>query len=197
MIYVHRTGRCSNSCRSRCSRQSFLPHPRLRLPRLINSLLLPADLAPADLHLHPRKRPVDRKIRDFPHCVPAPPGAVAPLKAALPIQNSRSRGRAPAPPHRRHRLATVGVARLVLCRRVRAGANGGVDRDDRLHLCTRLHPILHLQKPSDAAGSKIWPIIFEISSTFAPLRVSQTRKADSPAPAGMLSVPGNWCKVLF
>ncbi len=62
------------------SRTSHLLHPRLRLRRAVDRLLLPADVAPADPpHLHPRKRPVDREIRDFPHCVPALPagGALA------------------------------------------------------------------------------------------------------------------------
>jgi len=81
----------------RSPRASFLPHPRLRLPRPIHRPPLPTDLAPADLHLHPRKRPVDRKIRDFPHCVPAPPAAAAPSPAALPSSGSCSRGRTPCP----------------------------------------------------------------------------------------------------
>ena len=49
---------------------------RLRLPRAVDGFLLPTDIAPAEFNLRPGKRPVDRKIRDFPHCVPALPAGV-------------------------------------------------------------------------------------------------------------------------
>ena len=76
-------------------------------------------------------------------------------------------------------------------RKVRvAGLTGAV-------VCTfapALHPTLHPGEPQDAAGSAIGPIFFETSGMFAPLRVSQTPEVGSPAPADMLSVPGNGCK---
>lgn len=37
--------------------KSFLPHLRLRLPRAIDRLPHPADITPANLHLHPFKHP--------------------------------------------------------------------------------------------------------------------------------------------
>lgn len=210
---------------------SHLADLRLRLPRPIHRLSRPADLAPADLDLHPRKRRVDRKIRDFPHCVPAPPAAAAPFRAAFPSSNSRSRDTSPPPrftddvgrrPQTRARARPLppgggwserrfGVRlpgrqehehqrcenrSLSTARCERGGSTRTVVFTFTL-VFTSLHPDLHLKNPPYGAGSRIGRLLSGIPGMFSPPRISRTPEVSSPAPAGRLSVPGNWCKLFL
>ena len=60
-----------------------------------------------------------------------------------------------------------------------------------------LHPTLHPGEPQDVVGSAIGRMFFESSGMFAPPRISRGPEVASPAPADMLSVPGNWCELLL
>ena len=107
---------------------SHLTHLHLRLPRPIHRLLLPADIAPADLHLHPRKLPVIEDPRQGLHlrrplCLLEAVVAEVDPSAAF---------------DRRCRPAAADVAGLVLRRR-EGDIVCGVDRGGWLHVYTRFH----------------------------------------------------------
>jgi len=107
---------------------SHLTHLHLRLPRPIHRLLLPADIAPADLHLHPRKLPVIEDPRQGLHlrrplCLLEAVVAEVDPSAAF---------------DRRRRPAAADVAGLVLRRR-EGDIVCGVDRGGWLHVYTRFH----------------------------------------------------------